>query len=160
MRPPSIIPEGYLTGEEEFDKEFLEEFTRSIQEAAKGDKNPVDAIKGLAQEWRRGYLALPPAAENLQMVEQRAMRVYNEEIKPLLEQGQNVMVVAHNNSLRGLVYGIQGYNEKSIRQEDGFVTAVPEVIEFDEQMQPAHFQRCNLSNYAMVHGLIQQSARS
>ena len=142
----SIIPEGYLTGEEEFDKEFLEELTRSIQEAATGDKNPVDAIKGLAQEWRRGYLALPPAAENLQMVEQRAMCVYNEEIKPLLEQGQNVMVVAHNNSLRGLVYGIQGYNEKSIRQEDGFVTAVPEVIEFDKNMRPAHVQRCNLSN--------------
>ena len=156
----SCIPAGYLTDDAEHNDLFLEKFTISVQEAAKGSENPAAAIRGLAQEWRRGYLALPPAAENLQMVEQRAMRVYNDEIKPLLEQGQNVMVVAHNNSLRGLVYGIQGYNEKSIRQEDGFVTAVPEVIKFDEQMKPAHFQRCNLSNYAAMHTLLEQSARS
>jgi bisphosphoglycerate-dependent phosphoglycerate mutase len=156
----NCIPAGYLTDDAEHNDLFLEKFTLSVQEAAQNSENPLNAIAGLAQEWRRGYLVIPPAAESLEMVAQRTMSVYDKDIKPLLEQGQNVMVVAHNNSLRGLVYGIQGYNPLSIRQEDGFFAAVPEVIEFDEQMQPAHFQRCNLRNYAMEHEFIQQSTRS
>ncbi len=156
----NCIPAGYLTDDAEHNDLFLEKFTLSVQEAAQNSVNPLDAIAGLAQEWRRGHLVIPPAAESLEMVAQRTISVYDQDIKPLLEQGKNVMVVAHNNSLRGLVYGIQGYNPQSIRQEDGFVTAVPEVIEFDEQMQPAHFQRCNLSNYAAMHTILEQSARS
>jgi len=51
--------------------------------------------------WRRSYDTPPPNGESLQMVvENRVRPYYDENIKPLLEQGKTVLVGAHGNSIR------------------------------------------------------------
>src|SRR5690606_7693262 len=53
--------------------------------------------------WRRSYDVPPPNGESLKMTQERVLPYYEKEILPLLQQGKNVLVVAHGNSLRALV---------------------------------------------------------
>jgi len=54
--------------------------------------------------WRRSYDTPPPNGESLQMVvENRVRPYYDENIKPLLEQGKTVLVGAHGNTLRAML---------------------------------------------------------
>lgn len=54
--------------------------------------------------WRRSYDVPPPGGESLQdVVENRVRPYYEKEIKPLLDQGKNVLIAAHGNSLRALL---------------------------------------------------------
>lgn len=75
------------------------------------------------QRWRRGYTEqLPPGkndyldrrydvlderhlpvAESLEQTEKRMLPFYEDHIVPQLKDGKNVLVVAHGNSLRGLI---------------------------------------------------------
>ncbi len=54
--------------------------------------------------WRRSYDVQPPGGESLKdVVENRVRPYFDAEIRPLLEQGKNVLVAAHGNSLRGIL---------------------------------------------------------
>jgi 2,3-bisphosphoglycerate-dependent phosphoglycerate mutase len=56
------------------------------------------------QIWRRSYDVNPPGGESLKdVVEKRAGPYFTAHIKPLLDQGKNVLVAAHGNSLRGIL---------------------------------------------------------
>lgn len=52
--------------------------------------------------WRRSYLQGPPGGENLEDVANRVGPCFDKHIKPLLENGKHVLLVAHGNSLRAL----------------------------------------------------------
>lgn len=54
--------------------------------------------------WRRSYDVPPPGGECLKdVVEKRVRPYYEENIKPLVEEGKNVLIAAHGNSLRAML---------------------------------------------------------
>src|SRR3954464_5902526 len=53
--------------------------------------------------WRRSYDVAPPGGESLRDTAARVLPYYIQEIQPRVLHGDNVLVVAHGNSLRALV---------------------------------------------------------
>jgi len=53
--------------------------------------------------WRRSYDTPPPKGESLKMTIERTMPYFKEKIIPHLDRGENVLIAAHGNSLRGIV---------------------------------------------------------
>ncbi len=53
--------------------------------------------------WRRSYDTRPPGGECLKDVVERVGPYFEAEIKPLLDQGQTVLIAAHGNSLRAMM---------------------------------------------------------
>ena len=72
----------------------------------------------------------------------RVVPYWNDTIAPSILQGKNVVVVAHGNSLRGLVKHLTNMNEKELI-EYNIPTACPLVFEFDENLRP-------LKNYYLI----------
>lgn len=68
------------------------------------DKTELGLVYGSEQvkKWRRSYFTGPPNGENLDDVVKRVGRGYQKHIQKLLEEKQNVLIVAHGNSLRAL----------------------------------------------------------
>jgi len=64
--------------------------------------------------WRRSYDVCPPNGESLKDTRARVMPYYEAHIKPLVLAGETILVVAHGNSLRGLVMVLDGISEKDI----------------------------------------------
>jgi 2,3-bisphosphoglycerate-dependent phosphoglycerate mutase len=64
--------------------------------------------------WRRSFDIAPPAGESLEMTMERVMPYYNAHILPDLLAGKNVLVVAHGNSLRSLMYYLDNHTKESI----------------------------------------------
>lgn len=106
--------------------------------------------------WRRSYDVLPPAldpsdernpanqemykdvpADKLPLTEclkdtvARAVPYFEEVIKPQMLEGKNVLIVAHGNSLRGLVKYLEGISDKDI-VEVNIPNGIPLVYEFDK----------------------------
>ena len=57
--------------------------------------------------WRRSFDVPPPGGESLEMTAERTIPYFVEEIIPNLEEGKNVLVAAHGNSLRSIVMYIE-----------------------------------------------------
>lgn len=53
--------------------------------------------------YRRSYDVRPPEGESLKMTIDRTMPYFKDKIIPHLEKGENVLIAAHGNSLRGIV---------------------------------------------------------
>ena len=64
--------------------------------------------------WRRSYDVAPPEGESLEMTAQRTIPYFVDEIVPDLEQGRNVLVSAHGNSLRSIVMHIEDISSEDI----------------------------------------------
>jgi len=64
--------------------------------------------------WRRSYDIPPPNGESLKDTRARALPYFEAHIKPLVEAGQSILVVAHGNSLRSLVMVLDNISEKDI----------------------------------------------
>lgn len=64
--------------------------------------------------WRRSYDIAPPNGESLKMTQERVLPYYQREILPLLKQGNNVLIVAHGNSLRALVMALEKLTPEEI----------------------------------------------
>lgn len=58
--------------------------------------------QGQVDIWRRSYAVAPPGGESLQQTQARAVAFFKAEIAPKLRAGQNILVVSHGNTLRGL----------------------------------------------------------
>lgn len=109
------------------------------------------------QMWRRSYDVQPPAlamddprsprqdpryaelsdeeiplTEALKDTIERLMPYYQSAILPALDQHDEVLVVAHGNSLRGIVKELRGMSNEEIIKFN-IPTAVPYIFEFDEQ---------------------------
>jgi len=76
--------------------------------------------------WRRSFNIPPPGAEaeSLELCMQRVMPYYQSHIIPDLLNGLNVLVVAHGNSLRSLIYTLDSHTNESIL-ELNIPTGVP-----------------------------------
>ena len=56
----------------------------------------------------------PPDGESLEMTAGRTIPYFIEEVLPDLEDGKNVLVSAHGNSLRSIVMHIEGISAEEI----------------------------------------------
>ncbi len=82
--------------------------------------------------WRRSYDTPPPGGECLQdVVEKRVRPYYEAHIKDMvMEQGKNVLIAAHGNSLRAMLIILGAETPKSINQAE-METGVPVVFEIE-----------------------------
>ena len=81
------------------------------------------------------YAGIPDAAlprtESLRDTVARTMPYWECEILPALARHDELLVVAHGNSLRGIIKNLKGISDEAI-SEFNLPTAVPYVFEFDE----------------------------
>lgn len=64
--------------------------------------------------WRRSYDVPPPGGESLELTAARTIPYLDSEIIPSLENGRNVFVAAHGNSLRSIVMSIEGLSREEV----------------------------------------------
>ncbi|AKZ65807.1 2,3-diphosphoglycerate-dependent phosphoglycerate mutase [Candidatus Palibaumannia cicadellinicola] len=112
------------------------------------------------QQWRRSFAVIPPeltrndkrfpgydaryynvstnelpTAESLAMTINRIVPYWNSSILPRLKKGEQVIVVAHGNSIRAIVTFLDKLSEQEIIQLN-IPTGVPLIYEFDEDQHP------------------------
>jgi 2,3-bisphosphoglycerate-dependent phosphoglycerate mutase len=83
--------------------------------------------------WRRSYHVRPPGGESLEDTAHRVIPYYVREIEPCLKKGENILIVAHGNSLRALMMHLEHIGEDEIAAVD-LPTGVPRLYTFDEQL--------------------------
>lgn len=66
--------------------------------------------------WRWNFEPCPPEGESLKAVYERAVPYFEEKILPAVKAGKNVLVCAHQGSLRALVKYIEGVPDEDIRE--------------------------------------------
>jgi 2,3-bisphosphoglycerate-dependent phosphoglycerate mutase len=83
------------------------------------------------QIWRRSYDIAPPGGECLKdVVENRVRPYFTKNIKPLLDQGKNVLIAAHGNSLRATLIVLGQETPETINKAE-MPTGVPLVFEME-----------------------------
>lgn len=126
--------------------------------------NKADTAKKYGDEqvliWRRSFDVLPPLlketderaprnekpyrnvpkdelplGESLKTTIERVIPYYEETIKPHIEGGENVLIVAHGNSLRALLKYLENLSDEEIMKVN-IPTGIPLVFEFDDDMKP------------------------
>ena len=64
--------------------------------------------------WRRSYDIAPPGGESLKDTADRVLPYYRAQIRPEVEAGRDVLVVAHGNSLRALIMHLERLSGEEI----------------------------------------------
>lgn len=81
--------------------------------------------------WRRSYDTPPPGGECLEdVVEKRVRPYYEAKIKPMIEDGKNILMAAHGNSLRAMLIILGAETPDSINEAE-METGVPVVFEME-----------------------------
>ena len=80
--------------------------------------------------WRRGYTDQPPGGESLAEVRQRVTPYFEQAILPHLLAGNNVLVVAHGNSLRALLMRLEPIGPDEIEKVE-LATGIPRQYQFN-----------------------------
>lgn len=81
--------------------------------------------------WRRSYDVPPPGGECLQdVVEKRVRPYYEANIKPMIDDGKNILIAAHGNSLRAMLIILGAETPESINAAE-METGVPVVFEME-----------------------------
>ncbi|MCH9811241.1 2,3-bisphosphoglycerate-dependent phosphoglycerate mutase [bacterium] len=109
--------------------------SKSLNERYYGDlqgeeKNAFKAKVGeeLFRKYRRSFDTPPPSGESLAMTIERTLPYFEEHILPLVQEGKTVLVVAHGNSLRGIVKEVMNVSDSDIV---GYEIATGEPLVFD-----------------------------
>ena len=63
----------------------------------------------------------------------RVLHYYSKTIAPRLAAGENILMVAHGNSLRALMMKLESLDEEKIAHTD-LPTGRPRIYQFDEKM--------------------------
>ena len=80
--------------------------------------------------WRRSYKTRPPSGESLENVVQRVKPYFRKYVLPALNLGQNILIVAHGNSLRATMIEIGLYKEDEISNIE-IPTGSPFIISYE-----------------------------
>lgn len=111
--------EGILEASQQYDVEVVRD--GALNERDYGDytgKNKWDMKVMIGEEaWnaiRRGWDVPVPNGETLKMVYERVQPFYASTIVPRLKEGQNVLLVAHGNSIRALIKYIETIDDHAI----------------------------------------------
>lgn len=78
---------------------------------------------------------LLPKGESLKDTAKRVVEYYKEEIEPNLKNGKSIMIVAHGNSLRGLIKYLDNISDIDIMNVE-IPTGIPLIYELDEDLKP------------------------
>ena len=81
--------------------------------------------------WRRSYDTPPPNGESLKDVVERVAPYFKENIKPLLDKGENILIAAHGNSLRAMMIEVGIYKPEEISNIE-LPTGSPLCINLDQ----------------------------
>lgn len=93
--------------------------------------------------WRRSYDVPPPGGESLKDVVARVRPYFDENIKPLLQDGKNVLIAAHGNTLRAMLIILEENTPENINNAE-IPTGVPLVFEMDKaQKQKNYFLKAS-----------------
>jgi 2,3-bisphosphoglycerate-dependent phosphoglycerate mutase len=84
--------------------------------------------------WRRSYDINPPNGESLKDTCDRTIPYYKNNILPKLQEGKNILVVAHGNSLRSITKYVENISDTDIPTVE-IPTGVPIIYTFDSQMK-------------------------
>ncbi|QGK73403.1 2,3-diphosphoglycerate-dependent phosphoglycerate mutase [Flavobacterium sp. SLB02] len=115
------------------DKAFNERMYGTLQGLNKAE---TAQKYGLAQVeiWRRSYDVCPPGGESLLDTYNRVVPYYKAQIEPELKKGQNVLIVAHGNSLRSLKMYLENISPLDIVNVN-IATGIPRVYTFDAELK-------------------------
>lgn len=80
--------------------------------------------------WRRSFDTPPPEGESLKMTYDRTIPMLEERVIPALETGNNLLVVAHGNSLRAMMMHIEHIAEQDITQLE-IATGAPIIYDWN-----------------------------
>lgn len=83
--------------------------------------------------WRRSYDVAPPNGESLKDTADRVIPYFDLNIVPLLQQGRNVIISAHGNSLRALIMHLEKMTPEQILQVE-LPTGQPKVYDLDKDL--------------------------
>jgi 2,3-bisphosphoglycerate-dependent phosphoglycerate mutase len=75
-----------------------------------------------------------PRGETLKSTLSRLLPLWNSEIVPLMQKGQNILIVAHGNSLRAIVQHLENLSEEKI-MELNIPTGTPLVYDLDKNLK-------------------------
>lgn len=81
--------------------------------------------------WRRSFETHPPDGESLKDTCARAIPYFESTIMPHLQEGNNVFISAHGNSLRAIIKYIENFSDDAIAQFE-IATGVPRFYEMKE----------------------------
>lgn len=98
-------------------------YSRALNERMYGELqglNKAEVEQKVGKEqfvlWRRSYDVPPPNGESLKDTAARTLPYFHTTIRPLLDQGKNVFVCAHGNSLRSIVMELDGLSKEDVVQ--------------------------------------------
>ena len=80
--------------------------------------------------WRRSFDISPPDGESLKMTAERTLPYFKEEVLKHLDEGKNVLISAHGNSLRSIVMYIENISKEDIVKLE-IQTGVPRTYEYE-----------------------------
>ena len=83
--------------------------------------------------WRRSYDTPPPNGESLKDTADRVLPYYNKKIEPMLNEGKDILVVAHGNSLRALIMYLEKLSGEEIVKVE-IPTGIPILYDLDEKL--------------------------
>ena len=84
--------------------------------------------------WRRSYDVRPPNGESLEDTQKRTLPFFQHAILTDLEEGRNVLVVAHGNSLRSIVAYLDSLNKEQILELE-IAEGLPIIYEYNESIK-------------------------
>lgn len=114
------------------------ERSAALNERMYGDlqgKNKAEAAEKFGDEqvyrWRRGYEDRPPNGESLADTHARVISYFNQNILPHLQADEDVLIVAHGNSLRALMMELEHIGPEDIEKKE-IATGVPRQYSFEK----------------------------
>jgi 2,3-bisphosphoglycerate-dependent phosphoglycerate mutase len=96
-----------------------------------------------------------PVTESLQDTMDRTLPLWYDRILPDLQAGRTVMIVAHANSLRGIVKHIEQLSTEQI-QSVAIPNGIPLVYKWDRNMRPIKQVRRTPARHARSHRALAQ----
>lgn len=84
--------------------------------------------------WRRSYDVPPPNGESLKDTAARTLPYFVDYIEKDVQEGKNILVVAHGNSLRSIVMYLEKLSPEEIVKVN-IPTGKPKHYEFDDEMK-------------------------
>jgi 2,3-bisphosphoglycerate-dependent phosphoglycerate mutase len=82
------------------------------------------------QQWRRSYSVRPPGGESLEDTQKRVAVYFGTRILLHLQQGENVLVAAHGNSLRSIIMKLENLSPEAVTKLE-LATGLPIVYHID-----------------------------
>ena len=83
--------------------------------------------------WRRSFDIAPPDGESLKMNAERTLPYFKEDVLKHLNEGKNVLISAHGNSLRSIVMHIENISKEDIVKLE-IQTGVPRTYEYKDNI--------------------------